>query len=194
MATAPKTRSRLTRDARRAQLLDAAAKLVIDRGAASVTMERLAEWAGVSKALPYSHFDNSDDVLIALYEQVVSQLGVNLLTAVENASADSDRVAVTIGAYFDTVAELGPILGAVTAPGSRTAHLADGDKRVGRRFVARLLCDHFDVPRDRADAIAPILLSALTGAIAAWVDRAATRTQAEEMSAVVMRSLIDAGH
>lgn len=190
MATAPKTRSRLSREARRAQLLDAAAKLLIEKGSGAVTMERLAEWAGVSKALPYSHFENSDDVLVAVYQQVVSQLGLNVLAALENAPEDSDRITLMIGAYFDTVAELGPILGAVTAPGSQTSALADGNKRVGPRFVARLLRDHFELPKGRAEAIAPILLSALTGAVTAWVDRAASRSEAEELSIVVTRALI----
>ena len=54
--------TRLTRAARREQLLDAAAQL----GAASldsVTMEGLAAQAGVSKALPYKFFANRDEVL-----------------------------------------------------------------------------------------------------------------------------------
>lgn len=190
MASGPKTRSRLSREARREQLLDAAARLVVDRGSTAVTMERLAEWAGVSKALPYAHFDNSDEVLVALYRRVVTELGQRVLDALESAEPGIDKVELVVRTYLDTVADLGPVLSAVTAPGSQSAALADGDQRIGPRFVARLLIDHFDLPRSRADAVAPILLAALTGAVAAWADRAGTRRQVEEMSVTVMRALV----
>jgi AcrR family transcriptional regulator len=189
VAGSTKTRSRLTRDARREQLLDAAAKLLVERGASAVTMERLAEWAGVSKALPYAHFDNSDEVLIALHRRVVTDLGSRILQALASAERGTDLVPVVVRTYLDTVSDLGPILEAVTAPGSHSAELADRD-RVGPRFVARLLVDHFDVPRARADAVAPVVLAALTGAVSAWSDRVAKRAEVEEMSIAVMRTLI----
>lgn len=189
MASPTKTRSRLTRDARREQLLDAAARLLVERGAAAVTMERLAEWSGVSKALPYAHFDNSDEVLIALHRQVVSELGSRILDALASADHQTDRVPVVVRAYLDTVADLGPVLKAVTAPGSHSSELADRD-RVGPRFVARLLVEHFDVPQPRADAVAPVVLAAFTGAVAAWSDRVAKRAEVEEMSIAVLRALI----
>ena len=191
MAPPPKTRARLTRDARREQLLDAAAQLLVERGAGAVTMERVAEWAGVSKALPYSHFENSDEVLIALYQRVVGELGARILQAVEAADPGTDRVPIVVATYLDTVADLGPVLKAVTAPGSHSAELADGDARIGPRFVARLLRDHFDVPKARAEAAAPVLLAALTGAVAAWSDRVARRGEVEEMSIAVVRALIE---
>lgn len=153
-------------------------------------MERLAEWAGVSKALPYSHFENSDDVLVALYGRVVGELGARVLAAVESADGDDDRVAVVIAAYLDTVADLGPVLGAVTAPGSLTAELADGGKQVGPRFVRSLLVEQFAVDESRARAAAPILLAALTGAATAWATRDATRAQAESLSTTVLRALL----
>lgn len=190
MVTEPK-RSRLSRDARRAQLLDSAARLLLEKGAGAVTMERVAEWAGVSKALPYTHFHNSDDVLVALYEQVVTQLGRKVLQAVRDTPADSDRVEAMIHAYFDTVADLGPVLAAVTAPGSPAAQLADGDRRQGSRFVTRLLADQFDLPKERAAAIAPILLASLTGAVSAWVNRSASRAEVERLSILVARTLIE---
>lgn len=190
MASGPKTRSRLSREARREQLLDAATKLLVAKGSTAVTMERLAEWAGVSKALPYVHFDNRDEVLVALYRRVVGELGQRVLRALETSEPGADKVAVVVRTYLDTVADLGPVLGAVTAPGSQSSALADGDKRVGPRFVSRILVDHFDLPRSRADAAAPILLAALTGAVASWVDRDGSRAQVEEMSIAVMRALV----
>lgn len=183
--------SRLSKSARREQLLDAAAKLLVERGASAVTMERVAEWAGVSKALPYSHFDNSDELLLALYDQVVSELGRRVVAALETTDPAADRIPLVVSVYLDTVAELGPVLGAVTAPGSRSADLAHGRERIGPRFLAWMLMEHFAVDKSRAKAAAPIMLAALTGAVTSWVDRVGTRAQVEEMSVAVVRALIE---
>ncbi len=195
MAPAPSTtappRVRLTREARREQILDAAAELLVERGSASVTMERVAEWAGVSKALPYAHFDNSDEVLVALYHRVVGELGTRVVVALEGCGPSDDRITVVVRTYLDTVAELGPILGAVTAPGSPSSELADGDRRVGPTFLAGLLVEYFDVAEPEARAMAPVILASLDGAVAAWVDRVASRSQVEAMSVAVLRTLLE---
>lgn len=187
---AAKTRARLSRGERRAQLLDAAAKLLVERGDGAVTMERVAKWAGVSKALPYSHFDNSDDVLVALHHEVVGELGERVIIALEASDPASDRAALLVATYFDTVADLGPVLGAVTAAGSRTSELGDGDNKTGPRFAARLLTRYFDVPREQARAAGPILLGTLTGAVLGWRDRAATRPELEALATAAIRGLV----
>lgn len=190
MPTSEAARSRLSRDARREQLLDAAAGLMVEQGAGAVTMERVAEYAGVSKALPYSHFDNSNDVLVALYHRVVGELGSRILEALHGAADDADLVELLVTTFLDTVVDIGPVLGAVTAPGSPAAVLADADQRIGPTFVAGIMVEHFDVPRRRAEAAAPVALSALVGAVAAWGDGVASRRQAQEMSVAVLRALI----
>ncbi|HET6795150.1 MAG TPA: helix-turn-helix domain-containing protein, partial [Acidimicrobiales bacterium] len=60
------TRIRLTRQERRGQLLDAGAAIVVESGADSLTMEGVAVRAGVSKALPYQHFQDAEDLLTEL--------------------------------------------------------------------------------------------------------------------------------
>jgi AcrR family transcriptional regulator len=61
--------SRMTRPQRRRQVLDVAAKIVAEGGAADLTMERLAKEAGVTKPIVYDHFENSNAVLAALLEE-----------------------------------------------------------------------------------------------------------------------------
>lgn len=191
MPALPNSRSRLSREARREQLLDVATELVVTKGAEAVTMERLAEWAGVSKALPYSHFENRDDVLIALYQRVVGELGRRIIEAMEGAAPGTDKVELVVTTYLDTVADLGPVLSAVTAPGSHSARLADGDRRAGPRFVARLLREHFGESEARARAAAPVVLAGLNGAVGAWSACAASRREAQQMSVAVLRALLD---
>lgn len=192
MPAAVPTRSRLTRAARREQLLDAAGRLLVSCGPEAVTMEGLAKEAGVSKALPYSHFDNSDAVLVALYQRVVGDLGKRILRAVDDAVDGEDLVGVIVRTFIDTVADLGPVLRAVTTPGSPSARLADADQRVGPTFVAQVMIDHFDITRKHAVAVAPVILASLVAAVGAWSDGVASRRQTEKMAVAVLRALLDA--
>ena len=74
-------------DDRRRQLLDAAARIIVEHGSAAMSMERLGAEAGVSKALPYKHFANSDAVLVELYRRETRALG----RAVWRALGDAPR-------------------------------------------------------------------------------------------------------
>jgi len=67
-------RTRTPRAQRREQLLVIAERLVLKGGVGALTMERLAEEAGVAKTVPYSHFANSTAVLLAVLERHWQQL------------------------------------------------------------------------------------------------------------------------
>src|SRR4051794_3686857 len=100
-AVAPKPRMR--GDERRGQLLDAAAQILVQYGLSAMSMERLAAEAGVSKALPYKHFDNSEDVLAELYRRETSALGRSVWKALTDAAPGSDLIRLSIEVYFDEV-------------------------------------------------------------------------------------------
>ncbi len=46
-------------------------------------MEGIAARGGVSKALPYRHFDNADDVLMALYQREMALLAERVTARLE---------------------------------------------------------------------------------------------------------------
>ncbi len=183
----------MSRDERRTQLLDVAAELLVERGEDALTIERLAECSGVSKALPYVHFDNSDEVLVAVYWRAVFQLGSRVTLALESAEDRSTEslAAAVVASFLDTVNDLGPILSAVASPGSRTAALADPDHSIGERFTAELLHAHFDLSEKRARIIAPILQAALLGAARCWINGPGTRKQVEPIAAAVIVALVE---
>ena len=179
-------RTRLTKEGRRAQLLDCAEQILLELGPTAVTMERLAERAGVSKALPYAHFENADAVLRATHARIVGSLGQRLIDALTTAEPTIDRrerTELLVETYLDTVQDIGPVLGVVTAPGSRTVELADGDQRLGVRFLAELLGAHFGVAPDRARLIAPVMLPLATGAVTAWAAGHGDREQVAALMA-----------
>src|SRR6516165_10333074 len=66
--------SRLARSDRHEALLDAAAALVAAGEVQAVSMESVADHAGVSRALVYKYFLNRGDLLAALYHREASLL------------------------------------------------------------------------------------------------------------------------
>ena len=56
-ATRPR---RLSKEARRSQLLDTAGELLLRDGVDALTMEGIGQGAGASKTLGYAYFDNVD--------------------------------------------------------------------------------------------------------------------------------------
>lgn len=58
--------ARMPLDERRTQLLDAALRMVVERGHAQVTMDAVAEEAGVTKPVVYSAFANRGELLTVL--------------------------------------------------------------------------------------------------------------------------------
>jgi AcrR family transcriptional regulator len=59
-------RARLEPEARRDQILDAAARTVLSDGVTAVGLEQLARDVGISKALAYTYFRNRYDLLAAM--------------------------------------------------------------------------------------------------------------------------------
>ena len=100
---------RLTRDARRAQLLDVAWSIIGREGTDALTLARLAEQAGVSKPMAYDHFGTRAGLLSALFRSFdVRQ--VEAMRAAMAEGGDTLRAATRIAAagYLDCVAGNGP--------------------------------------------------------------------------------------
>ena len=119
VSAAPSTR--LSKASRRDQLLDSAAELLLRRGTNGITMEGLAAQAGVSKALPYVHFDNAEHVLLELYRRELQGFGERVNAAVAQRKGVEARMRAAIHTYFDVVTERGAILSMLAGPGSCSA-------------------------------------------------------------------------
>ena len=65
----PARAARMAHPARAAQLLDVVEKLALGEGLASVTMQRIADLAGVAKPVVYRHFANASEALLAVLER-----------------------------------------------------------------------------------------------------------------------------
>ncbi len=104
--TTPDTRlrgPRLSRAARRAQLLGAAQQVFVAQGYHSAAMDQIAELAGVSKPVLYQHFPGKLELYLALLDQHSAELLDAVRTALASTTDNKQRVAATIAAYFEFV-------------------------------------------------------------------------------------------
>ena len=186
----PPTRRMRKRD-RRHQLLDVAAALLADEDVKTVTMERIAERAGVSKALPYAHFDNAEHLLVTLYQRTSVALGASVWEALESAGPDDDLAEVWIRAHFRCGSTQGVVFEALIRPGSAVPAKANRDGG-GELFVGRLLHRYFGVDKGHAHTISGVIVGAFLGASHVWLRAEEPRPTIEGALAELVRALVAA--
>ena len=92
---------RLPAAERKEQVLDSAAKIVVEEGPAALTMERVAAVAGVSKPVVYAHFANADELLGAVARREFRRLDAAVAERLATAGTFEERLEAMIGPYLD---------------------------------------------------------------------------------------------
>ncbi|WP_336211817.1 TetR/AcrR family transcriptional regulator [Nonomuraea sp. LPB2021202275-12-8] len=109
------TSTRLSKQARREQLLDTAVAIVRTEGADGLTLVTLAEAAGVSRPIVYDHFGTRPGLLLTLYRRLDERHRAAIAQALRDAAPTADEVArVMSTAYFVCATDM-PELSAVSA-------------------------------------------------------------------------------
>lgn len=98
-AASPQKRTRMSAADRRVALLEGARELVQQIGTERLTMDGLAAHCGVNKALPYTHFKNKDDVLLALYEMTNAELDDLVAVAMDGLDTFEDRIEAVVNTW-----------------------------------------------------------------------------------------------
>lgn len=107
-ATAPPQRgTRLSRSARRAQLLVAARDVFAAQGYHSAAMDDIAEKAGVSKPVLYQHFPGKMELYRALLTTYADELVERVGAAMAHRGDNRERAQAAVAAYFDFIADEG---------------------------------------------------------------------------------------
>ena len=107
MTDATKVTPRLSKSARRAQLLAAAKVVFVTQGYHAAAMDEIAVAAGVSKPVLYQHFPSKLELYLALLGESADEM-VRLVREALRASSDNHvRVDNAVAAYFDFVADNG---------------------------------------------------------------------------------------
>jgi AcrR family transcriptional regulator len=95
--------TRLPRDQRRIQLLDAASEVFASKGYHAAAMDEIADAAGVSKPVLYQHFPSKLDLYLALLDQSCERLVEVLEAALSSTDDNANRVNATVAAFFEFV-------------------------------------------------------------------------------------------
>ncbi len=97
------TRVRLAPDTRREQLLDLGVRLLSTRSLDELSIDLLAEEAGISRGLLYHYFGNKQDFHVAVARRAVADLFAQ--TAPPTEGTPLERLRVAQAAYVDYVVE-----------------------------------------------------------------------------------------
>ena len=109
------TQARMSKQARREQLLDQALGILRARGADALTLVTLAEVAGVSRPIVYDHFGTRAGLLLALYRDLDERHRQALEEAVRDASEKVEAIAELISASYFACALTIPEFGILSA-------------------------------------------------------------------------------
>ncbi|MDA9064526.1 TetR/AcrR family transcriptional regulator [Pseudomonadales bacterium] len=142
-------RSRMTPTDRTTEILNAAVRLVLRDGTSRLTMDAVAQAAGVSKALVYTYFPNLATLLQQVYRRENQQLHQQYLEALAEPYSFESMVKTT--AHISRVAqsERQLIIKRLSSDPVLKRSMAKEDlkNRVGiMAFLVAEIVEHFDIP------------------------------------------------
>ncbi|HVM08529.1 MAG TPA: TetR/AcrR family transcriptional regulator [Acidimicrobiales bacterium] len=193
------THTRLPREKRREQFLDVAAKLILEGGVDSVTMEGVAAAAGVSKGLGYAYFANRGELLLALLNRESRSLERRAAQGIAEASDYEGKVRASVRAWMDAIAERGVLLAALlreTQDHQPYNERRNNYYRTLEEFWGDMAAREFDIPKKKAVAAAAIMIAGLSGLLERWIQARDSRKMLEDvyvkMSIGALNALRDA--
>ncbi|MFK8025240.1 MAG: TetR/AcrR family transcriptional regulator [Ilumatobacter sp.] len=186
---------RMTRDARRLALLDAATAVLLADDRPAFTFETIAAQAGVSATLPYKYFESVDDVADQLYHRVVDEVdeATDRLLADPSRSFD-DKVRSTLESWCDTIRQDGPLLLRLNE-GVAHASLARAIDRRRERAIgvwATVLAAEFELDADDARVVAASITAGSSATLQRWTRDGLDRGRAIELFVRLARAQAEA--
>jgi len=97
------TRVRMSKESRREQLLDIGVQLLATRPLEELSIELLADEAGISRGLLYHYFGNKQDFHIAVVRRAVAD--IYAITAPSDHDDPVEQLLASLGAYVDYVVD-----------------------------------------------------------------------------------------
>lgn len=171
-AVARRASPRLPLEDRRAQLLDAAAQLIVHEGLHAVSIKRVARDVGLTAPRAYHFFPSVDDLLIELTRRELQSVRTAQRQRVDTATRPVERLRLSTVTYLREVAQRGGLLQVLqTAPAVRRG--LRREQRALRAANTEVVADRFSrshsVPPDVSRAATTVLTSAVlrTGRILA---------------------------
>lgn len=158
----------MSAEQRRAALLVDAGSLAVEQGLDAVTIERVAERSGVSRALVYGFFKNSDALLAALFDDVVGALDTDVFARIDGVPNAEARLRIVIEVTLEHVKREGELLSRLFSGYKQEGALARVRAKrqtfVEDYFAAEMSAEN-GVPPKQAKAAAAILQAAFLGTL-----------------------------
>jgi AcrR family transcriptional regulator len=143
--TSTQPRRRLSKEARRAQLIAAAEAVFARVGHGGATMELVAAHDGVTRSLLYEHFASIDEIYLECHRTAREEMEQRVFEAVARAGSDlEDQLRAGLIAYFGYFGERPQRFELLYGPGGAGGPLADETadlrfttaERIGALFIA----------------------------------------------------------
>ena len=158
----------MARADRREVLLDAALALVASGDLDSVSIESVADRAGVSRPLVYKHFANRAEILTALHARESQRLHEELSVDVEAATVIVDKYRALFRGSIRAAKDRGPIFAALRSAADMHGQLRKTQRERDRHTVgyyAQHTVNELDVPLAEAEVVTAMLLGAIAPAL-----------------------------
>lgn len=171
MTTSPLEPARLARADRREALLDAALTLIREGDPDNVSMETVADRAGVSRPLVYKHFRNRTEILTALYLREGQRLHEELSVDVQAADTIEDKYRALFHGSIRAAEDRGQIFAVLRSAADMNSQLRKIARERDRHtvdFYAQHTMDELGTPAPETEAITAMLLAAIAPAISLW--------------------------
>lgn len=163
-APSRRPRTRFSTEARREQLIEAAAELIAAEGLPAVSMKAVARKLGISEAQAHNYFPGRRDLLLALARRELHAMETHRRAELSRGQDRYTRVTLSTVTYLREVAERGALIQVLTQSAEVREGLRD-ERRVTRRWdtrrVAADLEASYGLPPDLAFG-ATAVLTALT--------------------------------
>jgi AcrR family transcriptional regulator len=134
----PKPRRRLTPEARRTELIEAAGVVALEVGGLPIPLERLSRAAKASKALIYNYFPTQHDLFNAVLAHAFAALDTAGLDDASRAPSLSEAAEGCARLYFGHVADNGPLLHLILRERFMAGRVDAGNRRYRDRIMLRL--------------------------------------------------------
>lgn len=158
----PIKQRRLPAGQRREHLLDVGAAIILDSGFEALTMESVAERAGVSKGLGYAYFENAAELALALYDREMGEFYQRIEAATAGCDSFDERMRRALRAHLNLIAERGVLFVILQTKLSGRKLKRTVRQRLAQfiDFWARQMEQEFGVDRATAETVAGAMLSA----------------------------------
>jgi AcrR family transcriptional regulator len=146
-------RTRLPRDVRADQLVEAAGGIIVGEGLHAATMKRVARETGVSEAHAHNYFPRRADLVVALARRELAAMNQMREAEVERGQDNLTRVTLSTIAYLRQVSKRGTLIQILlNSPEVREGLRSERDQQTSsaRRRMTERLNARYGVPGDLA--------------------------------------------